>query len=163
MTRSATGGVLRPGIRSRLLQALDLFTAAAVAVCVEIGLRVTTLPRLAKFLGVPLAADGDAGFSQPSMSGGPERVALPAVARRRIRATRTVMRHWPLGDTCLRQALVSGQRIRRLNPNLHVGVAKVGSEVRAHAWLTVGDTVIDPMRAAGAYLPLSTPPTGTAP
>lgn len=73
------------------------------------------------------------------------------------------MRHWPLGDTCLRQALVSGQRIRGLNPNLHVGVAKVGSEVRAHAWLTVGDTVIDPMRAAGTYLPLSTPPTGMAP
>lgn len=156
-------GTSRPDIRVRLLRTFDLATAAVVAVCVEVGLRVTTLPRLAKFLGVPLAMDGDAGLPQPSVSTDPERTILPAVARRRIRATRTVMRHWPLGDTCLRQALVSGQRIRGLNPNLHVGVAKVGSEVRAHAWLTVGDTVIDPMRAAGAYLPLSTPPTGTAP
>lgn len=161
MTSSSVGGASRTGIRGRLLRVFDLATAAAVAVCVEIGLRVTTLPRLAKLLGVPLVTDGGAGL--PQMSADSERVVLPAVARRRIRATRTVMRHWPLGDTCLRQALVSGQRIRRLNPNLHVGVAKVGSEVRAHAWLTVGDTVIDPMRAAGTYLPLSTPPTGTAP
>lgn len=135
----------------------------AVAIVVEVGLRVTTLPRLAAFLGVPLAIDGDPQSTAPEPIGDPGPVVLPPEARRRIRATRVVMRHWPLGDTCLRQALVSGQRIRRLGPRLQVGVAKLGGEVRAHAWLTIGNTVIDPMRAADAYLPLGTPPTEARP
>jgi Transglutaminase-like superfamily len=151
----------RRRLRGRLVQLADLLTVVAVALGVEIGLRITTLPRLARLLGVPLALDEAVGSGQPPLE--ERRHALPGAARRRIRATRTVMRHWPLGDTCLRQALVSGHRIRRLGPNLHVGVAKVGGEVRAHAWLTVGETVIDPMRAAAGYLPLSTPPTETRP
>lgn len=146
-------------IAGHLVQLPELLAVTAVALCVEIGLRATTLPRLADFLGVPLAVD-DADTNQPP-AGSAERFVLPAVARRRLRATRMVMRRWPLGDTCLRQALVSGQRIRRLEPNLHVGVAKVAGEVRAHAWLTVGETVIDPLRAAGDYLPLAAPPTGS--
>ncbi|WP_425562393.1 lasso peptide biosynthesis B2 protein [Microlunatus aurantiacus] len=150
-------------ISGHLVQLPELLRVTAVALCVEIGLRTTTLPRLADFLGVPLAVDDAGHVRQPSSGQGAEPFVLPSAARRRLRATRTVMSHWPLGDTCLRQALVSGQRIRQLKPHLHVGVAKVGGEVRAHAWLAVGETVIDPMRAAGSYLPLSVPRTGTPP
>jgi hypothetical protein len=69
-----------------------------------------------------------------------------------------VLRHWPFGDTCLRQALVGGHRLRRLNPTLHVGVAKQGGEVRAHAWLVVAGVVIDPLYAAASYQTLTAVP-----
>jgi hypothetical protein len=68
-----------------------------------------------------------------------------------------MLRSWPFGDTCLRQALVGGQRLRRLNPLLYVGVAKLDGEIRAHAWLVVSGVVVDPMRAASSYLSLAAP------
>ena len=70
-------------------------------------------------------------------------------------ASRRVLRHWPFGDTCLRQALVCGWLLRRLGPVLQLGVAKVDGEVRAHAWLVVGGTVVDPRRAVASYQPLA--------
>lgn len=112
--------------------------AAAVAVAVEIGLHTLKLPRLARLMGTPLADDG----------GVPARVVdsfpMPPRLVVRLRAVRRVMRHWPFGDTCLRLALVSGQRIRRLRPLLRVGVAKDADGVRAHAWLEVDGVSLDP-------------------
>jgi hypothetical protein len=132
-----------------------LLAAFGVAVFVEIGLRVTTLSRLARILRVPLATGQQASATAPQPGGNP--AALPAWARRRIRATRWMLHRWPFGDTCLRQALVSGQRVRELNPLLHVGVTKLDGEVRAHAWLVVSGVVVDPMRAASSYLSLVAP------
>lgn len=127
--------------------------AAGVALVVEVGLRTTSLPRLARLLGTPLAVGTDA--AGPEAMTAPAAVRLEPWARRRVRATRRVLRRWPLGDTCLRQALVSGQRLRRLGPSLHVGVAKIDGEIRAHAWLVIRGGVLDPMAAAASYLDLA--------
>ena len=139
----------------RFSQLPGLLAAFGVAVFVEIGLRLTTLSRLARILGVPLATGEQASAPAPQPAGNP--AVLPAWARRRIRATMRMLRSWPFGDTCLRQALVGGQRLRRLNPLLYVGVAKLDGEVRAHAWLVVSGVVVDPMRAASSYLSLAAP------
>ncbi len=134
----------------------ELCAALAVAVFVEVGLRVTTLPRLARVLGTPLSVPEPGPGA--SMAEPQEPVALPASAERQVRATRRILRHWPFGDTCLRQALISGQRMRRLDPTLHVGVAKLDGEVRAHAWLVVRGGVVDPRYAASSYRTLTAVP-----
>jgi hypothetical protein len=115
-----------------------ILAAAMVAVAVEVGLRTLKLPTLARLMSTPLADDG----------GAPTRVVdrFPMRPRLvlRLRAVRRVMRHWPFGDTCLRLALVSGQRLRELHPLLRVGVAKDEDGVRAHAWLEVDGVSLDP-------------------
>ncbi|GAB3811853.1 hypothetical protein GCM10028820_03790 [Tessaracoccus terricola] len=142
----------------RLVRELPATLAAlGVAVAVEIGLRVVPLPRLTRLVGIRLA-----GHDSPAPEAAPRDRAEASLApreRRKVRATRRVLRHWPFGDTCLRQALVSGQRLRRLGPVLHVGVAKIDGEVRAHAWLVIAGGILDPLAAAASYLDL-TPPSG---
>jgi hypothetical protein len=131
-----------------------LCAALAMVVVVEVGLRTTTLPQLARALGAPLAVDGFDAYAGP-VDGG-----LPRWALARMSAARQVLRHWPFGDSCLRQALVCGGLVRRLEPALQLGVAKVDGEVRAHAWLVVGGSVVDPRRAVSSYLPLAPVRTG---
>jgi hypothetical protein len=143
--------------RVRLSEVPSLCAALALAVVVEVGLRTTTLPRLAKALGTPLAVDGFDAYAAPA-----DAVLLPGWAVLRMHAVRRVLRHWPFGDTCLRQALVCGWLLRRLHPALQLGVAKVDGEVRAHAWLVVSGTVVDPRRAVSSYQPLTAVRTGAA-
>jgi hypothetical protein len=133
----------------------DLGAALLLAVVVEVGLRTMRLPRLARALGTPLAVDGVDTYADPAVVR-----LLPPWAVRRMHAARRVLRHWPFGDSCLRQALVCGWLLRRLRPELQLGVAKVDGEVRAHAWLVVGGTVVDPRRAVSSYQPLGRVPTG---
>lgn len=135
--------------RIRLSEAPALCAALVVALAVEVGLRTTTLARLARALGTPLAVDGFDAYAEPADS------LLPRWAVLRMNAARRVLRHWPFGDTCLRQALVCGRLVRSLRPALQLGVAKVEGEVRAHAWLIVNGTVVDPRRAVSSYLPLT--------
>ena len=135
----------------------ELFASLGVASVVEIGLRTTTLPRLARLLGTPLSVpDPDARDVAPAEPQEP--MVLPDSAQRQIRATMRILRRWPFGDTCLRQALISGQRMRRLAPSLHVGVARVDGEMRAHAWLVIHDRVVDPSFAASSYRTLTALP-----
>jgi hypothetical protein len=143
--------------RVRLAEVPDLCAALVVAVVVEVGLRTTTLPRLARALGTPLAVDGFDAYAEQEAA-----VLLPRWAVRRMHAARRVLRHWPFGDTCLRQALVCGWLVRRLRPALQLGVAKVEGEVRAHAWLIVSGTVVDPRRAVSSYQPLASVRMGAA-
>lgn len=143
--------------RLRLSEVPSLCAALALAVVVEVGLRTTTLPRLARALGTPLAVDGSDAYAAPA-----DAVLLPDWAVLRMHSVRRVLRHWPFGDTCLRQALVCGWLLRRLRPALQLGVAKVDGEVRAHAWLVVGGTVVDPRRAVSSYQPLTAVRTGAA-
>lgn len=156
---------MRPNALSRfarlpLPDVLQTGAAFLVAAFVEVGLRTTSLPRLAAIVGVPLALEApEPSGSAAEPTAGAEFV-LPPEARRRLAATRRVLRHWPFGDTCLRQALVSGQRLRRLEPLLQVGVAKFEGEVRAHAWLLIRGRILDPLGAAASYLPLNSIPTG---
>lgn len=144
-----------PGRLRRLLPEIPATMAAfVVAVVAEVGLRTTTLPRLAKFLGTPLAIDAG---PQVAVMDAPAEVELTLRDRRRVSATRRALRHWPFGDTCLRQALISGQRLRHLDPVLQLGVARIDGEIRAHAWLVVGGAILDPRSAARDYLDLRTP------
>lgn len=131
-----------------------IVVAAGTAVAIELGLRTLTLPRLSRLAGASLRTGG------PTQTMASERIgiqtgALTVSERRRLRAARRVTRHWPFGDTCLRQALVSGAMIRRRHPDLVVGVAKLDGEIRAHAWLEFDGRVLDPLAAAAAYTPLS--------
>ena len=132
-----------------------LCAALVLAVVVEVGLRTITLPRLARALGTPLAVDGFDAYAERA-----DAVLLPRWAVLRVHAAWRVLRHWPFGDTCLRQALVCGWMLRSLRPALQLGVAKVDGEVRAHAWLVVGGTVVDPRRAVSSYQPLAAVRTG---
>ena len=136
--------------RVRVSEVPGLCAALLVAAVVEVGLRTTTLPRLARALGTPLAVDGFEVYAEQA-----DAVLLPRWAVQRMHAARRVLRHWPFGDTCLRQALVCGWLVRRLRPALQLGVAKVDGEVRAHAWLVVSGTVVDPRRAVSSYQPLA--------
>ena len=141
--------------RVRPAEIPSLCAALVMTVVVEVGLRTMRLPRLARTLGTPLAVDGFDPLVDPE---GAE--LLPAWALRRVHSAWRVLRHWPFGDTCLRQALVCGFLVRRLRPALQLGVAKVDGEVRAHAWLVVGGTVVDPRRSVSSYQPLTAVPTG---
>jgi hypothetical protein len=111
------------------------------AVAVEVGLRTLRLPTLTRWAGVPLA-DERAGAS-PS----PQALDLPPDALRRLRMAARVMRYWPFDEKCLRRCLVSGRRIRSLQPTLALGVAVIDGEVKAHAWLTVDGVSLDPWGA----------------
>lgn len=133
----------------------DTLLALAVATAIELGLRLVRLPRLARWLGVPLALDDaplpDAATWRP--------VSLPPWAERRLTNAERVLRHWPFGATCLRTALLCGHRVRALQPRLRVGVATVDGAVRAHAWLEVNGQCLDPVGAS--QYQLLTPIRGT--
>lgn len=140
----------RPGAGLRRRRAArETAAVVAVAVAVEVGLRVTTLPRLARALGVRL--DG------PPADPADPLAVLPAWTRLPLSRVEAVLRRWPWDDTCLRRSLVAGQRLRGLDPVLRVGVrhgAQPGA-VAAHAWLEVGGRRID--RSAEGYVPLPLP------
>lgn len=117
-----------------------------VAAVVEIGLRTTRVPRLARVLRVRLATE-----SQPGPSVGFADPEVIQTARRYARATDRVLRRWPFGDTCLRRSLVVGFLIRRFEPTLLIGVRRdEDGEIAAHAWLVVEGTTLDP--GADQYL-----------
>ncbi|HEX3002842.1 MAG TPA: lasso peptide biosynthesis B2 protein [Angustibacter sp.] len=126
-----------------------LVEVTVVALVVEVGLRLSRLPTLARRLGVPLAAE-------PADAPARRAIRLDARAQREWRAVGRVMRHWR-GDTgtCLRTALVGGFVLRRLGPRLRLGVAKVDGRVQAHAWLEIGDRTLDPV-GASAFATLAT-------
>lgn len=153
--------LVQPGRWGRLARELPTTVAAGVvAIVVEVGLRVTTLPKLTRLLGVPL---------DPAMTGGGSdtmrgsATTLTESDWRRVRSAQRVLRRWPFGDTCLRQALVSGALLRRRGPILHVGVARIDGQIKAHAWLVIGSGILDPLAAAGSYGGLTTPGTETTP
>lgn len=131
-----------------------IVSAGVIATAAEVGLRTIGLPRLSRLFGAPLQSD-------PGQEGSLSRPQLSQAERRRVRAAQRVMRHWPFGDTCLRQALVSGVLLRSRSPELVVGVAKVRTEVRAHAWLAIDGGVLDPMGYASSYVPLAPLQTGS--
>lgn len=133
--------------RARRLLDPQLIAAAVVALVVEIGLSISTVPRVVRLLGIRLAQDHDG-----VPVGAP--ADLPAVwIRRRYVEVNRVFRRWPFGNTCLRRALVLGHRIRRLDPVLVIGVRHgEDGQLAAHAWLVVGDIALDPL--ASNYAPL---------
>ncbi|MGH3823303.1 MAG: lasso peptide biosynthesis B2 protein [Pseudonocardiaceae bacterium] len=127
---------------SRLLDP-QVVLVALVALVVEAGLKLSTLPRLTRLLGIRLVNDCEPKNKQD--------VSLPPSLpitwiRRRVFVVNQVLQHSPFGDTCLRRALVLGQRIRRLDPTLMIGVRHDDSgTLAAHAWLVVAGVALDPL------------------
>lgn len=118
---------------------------AIVALVVEVGLRLCTLSRLTRLLGIRLDHDCESKQQQGS-------APLPGLPvswiRQRALAVNQVLRHWPFGDTCLRRALVLGHCIRKLDPTLLIGVRRDESgALAAHAWLVVAGVSLDPLAA----------------
>lgn len=124
----------------------EIVVVAMVGLVVEVGLRTATLPRLSRWLGAPLADGPDEALAPGSLRA----AKLDPRAERQWRAVGRVTRHWPVASTglCLRVALIGGQRLRRLEPRLRVGVAKVDGKITAHAWLEIGDRCLDPLGAS---------------
>jgi hypothetical protein len=119
-----------------------VLVTVAVAVVVEVGLRTTRLPALARRVGAPLAA------AATETSRPPGELDLPADTVRRLQIAVRILRHMPFDEKCLRRSLVCGWHLRRLDPELVVGVAVVDGEVKAHAWLTVHGVSLDPSGSA---------------
>jgi hypothetical protein len=107
-----------------------LVVALGRAVLIELGLRLTTLPRLASWLGVPLDT-GRRDAPPPEVTA--EHLTASQLAR--LAAVGAVYSRWPFGDTCLRRALAVGHTLRSRKPVLRVGVTRQGGAVRAHAWI----------------------------
>lgn len=128
----------------------DVVAVALTAALVEVGLRAITLPTLARWSGTPLLLD-----DAPSTPAEP--VHLPPEAVASVRTVRAVMSRWPYGDTCLRVALVAGNRLRRWHPRLALGVQRVDAAIVAHAWLEIGGQTLDPSSAS--FAPLRRPAT----
>src|SRR4051794_24054353 len=130
----------------------EVAVVVLTATRIEVGLRSDNLPSLAERLG--LRVDVASGT-------GPDGAApiLPVWSRRRLRAVSLVMGRWPFGGTCLRRALVAGQRLRALDPVLRIGIRRSVGALDAHAWLEIGGVSLDPM--ASDFSPLGSERTST--
>lgn len=121
-----------------------LGAAFAVALFVELGLRVMKLPTLARAVGTSVGLEGTTPSPAPAL-----RARFTGRTAVRVSAVQRLMRHWPCDGNCLRQSLVLGQRLRRYHPVLRVGVRRDESGViRAHAWLEVEGRTLDPLATA---------------
>lgn len=133
--RDCLGCVVRIGLRNWP----EVIRVSVTAAAVEIGLHTVRLPTLARWVGVPLYRD-----QRPPAAPDAGSLALSASDRRKLHICKQISKHWPVEEKCLRLALVSGCRLRHLGPQLVVGVAVVHGQVRAHAWLAVAGTSLDP-------------------
>lgn len=136
---------------SRARTARHLPEALAVAVGVEVGLRLLSLPALARLAAVEV----DTGTSGGRASV-PQHLLGPADAAR-YRAAQRVLMWWPFGRSgqCLRMALTAGRLLRHREPRVCLGVVRRDSGTGAHAWLVIDGMVFDP--AAADCVPLVRP------
>lgn len=141
--RSSVAAVVRGARRLPLTQWPGLLRTVCLVACVELGLRTVRLPRVARWLGVPLA---DAETERGSARAVPPRadaIELSPRERAGVRDARRVLSVPGVDGTCLRQALVVGHVLRARHPRLVLGVAKRGGAVSAHAWIEVEGWVVD--------------------
>lgn len=108
---------------------LVLLEAAALAVRIEVGLRVQTPKELISRLGQANRHDGPA----PSSTLDPRRVA------RLVQAVSALC-----GMRCLTQSLILFRILRRrgLAAELRIGVRRVGDDLNAHAWVAYDGQVL---------------------
>ncbi|MHB1710628.1 MAG: lasso peptide biosynthesis B2 protein [Acidimicrobiales bacterium] len=111
----------------------------------EVAVRVVPIDRLSRMLGVPLRPEGSQGCGRRP---GPGPVPLRPVEHRRLAVLARVGPRWPFGGgPCLRQSLVAGRVLRRLDPELQIGVTfrgepTGGDPIVAHAWVEVAGATI---------------------
>ena len=119
-----------------------------VCLAVEVGVRLLPLPRVAQLCGVALQS--------AAVPTDPPAV-LPQWSRVRIETAWRLTTRWPVGPRgkCLRTSLVTGQRLRRLQPALVIGVRRDATGIGAHAWIVVGGGALDPSAELYSQLPLA--------
>lgn len=138
---------------------VDLFLVAGMALAAEVAVKLFTLPRLTKWLGITLI---DEKADAPTSEGAAPSTGLDqATIARRTRTVDRLYRVWPRKNSCLRRALVLGRRIQAAGPVLMIGVAEEDGSIRAHAWIEidgvpVGDTSGDfaPLRRGNGTIPV---------
>lgn len=118
-------------IRRRLGYTCEVALVLAIGLAVELLVRRVSLPKLSARLGVRLATEGEPLAQAAGV--------LPGWTQRRLRAVEVVFRFWPWGKNgdCLRRSLVTGYRLRTLEPVLRFGVRRANGTVLAHAWIEV--------------------------
>lgn len=137
-------------------EALTTIHALAVMTAVELTVRWIPLPRLSKTLGVTLRLGPDG----PDYDGRPPD-DLDERSLRQLACSRRLARVWPFADgPCLRRALTEGHLIRRLEPELRIGMIEDAEDLTAHAWLEIGGHPLEPV---GHLRPFDTVPSLTHP
>jgi hypothetical protein len=120
-------------------QPLDAIELMCVAATVELGLRLTRLPRLCRVLGVHLELG-----APPASTAGLRELALSERERERLDVGWRVLRRRPFNGTCLRRAMLAGFILRRRDHAVRIGVRKADGVVAAHAWLELDGISLDP-------------------
>ena len=142
------GNSERPAVRpARAPRAVALVIRVLLLfVRVELGLRLSSLQRLCRELGIATTPP-----VEPSVGARP----FPRdFARAAIAAVDRVGRWWPWGDTCLRRCLVLGRLLTAADPVLVLGVTRsADGAFGAHSWLEFGGETFDPQARDFARLP----------
>lgn len=120
---------------------------AVTAAVVELAVRTLPLPAASRLAGVR-PADG------PGRPGDGWELLTPRERDRCALALRVVGGP-PFRATCLRRSLLLGHLLRRRDPALRVGVAKVAGQVAAHAWIEIGGLSLDSASTDYVALPLA--------
>jgi hypothetical protein len=125
--------------------AWEVLRALAPMVRIEVLLRRSDLRETCRCLGVRC--------DLTSTSGAKTLAVLPRHTRAPIRASYFVVSRWPAGDTCLRQCLLIGHRLRELSPVLRIGVRReADGTFSAHSWLEIDGGALDPAAERYAVL-----------
>lgn len=133
-------------VRGRVRVVLEILRALWPMVLIELCLRTSDLPTTCRRLRVHCDLDSAA----PPAA---QLAVLPRNIRAAVIACGVVVSHWPGGDTCLRQCLLIGHRLRRLEPVLRIGVRRDPDGVfSAHSWLEIHGTTLDPSASGFATL-----------
>lgn len=132
----------------RKTEAWETVLCGGLVCFVEVGLRLLHLPTLARLLGLRLSA--------VELPADPP-VLMPRWTQRCLNAAERVTAHWPAGPEgkCLRRALVAGNRLRSLQPEVVIGVRSGHDGLQAHAWLVVCGGALDPSAHAFSQLPVN--------
>ena len=124
----------------------ELAVALGLLLVIEVSLRSGTLPATCRRLRVRVDLDSPAPPASPPP-------LLPRWTRTRMRAALLATARWPAGDTCLRRCLLIGNRLRRLDPVLRIGVRRADTGAfSAHSWLEVDGRPLDVEAADFAVL-----------
>ena len=121
--------------------------AATVVVVIEIGLAVSSLGRVARFMGVPLATDRTA----PPLAAQADLEVLDDRERQAYWAVRWVLTRWLFDGTCLRRALAFGWFIRRHHPVLRLGMSDEEGTI-AHAWIEAEGHAFDASSVVAGFV-----------
>jgi hypothetical protein len=117
-----------------------------VVIAIEIGLKVTDVGRLARWIGVPLSTE-----ELPPPALGPDDVSGLTEREQRVHwALYWVMARWLYDGTCLRRALAFGWFLRRRGPVLRLGMLDDAGTI-AHAWIEVEGRVFNAQPVTGTF------------